>query len=64
MKLGEWKISIDDGFCEWEFVMELGGGYSISDIHEKICEKFNVTPGEGKLSVSYNSKTVNQYDKQ
>lgn len=64
MKLGEWKISIDDGFCEYEFVMELGPMYSIDDIHNKICEKFNTIPGKGNLRISYDSKNTRQNDKQ
>jgi len=36
------KISIDDGFCEWLYKFDLPKTMSIRDVMEKVCEALEV----------------------
>ena len=45
------KVRIDDGYCAWEFPLNLpSDNYSINDIHQAICKELAIKPSkDGKL---------------
>jgi hypothetical protein len=47
-KKSTFKISIDDGYCEWIYPIKLDEEYSIDRIHQEICSCFNLDPKSSK----------------
>lgn len=38
------KISIDDGYCEWTYPIDIDNDKSIDQIYQQICKAFKVKP--------------------
>jgi len=49
LNLVEFKISIDDGYCEWQYPIKLSDEFSVNKVMQKICETFKVEMLEGKF---------------
>jgi hypothetical protein len=44
-----WTITINDGFCTYEYTIKTRtNNVSIRDLYEVICKKLKVEPAEGK----------------
>lgn len=41
-KKTEFKVSIDDGYCEWTYPINLDENFSISTVYSKICEGLEI----------------------
>lgn len=52
-------IKIDDGYCEWTFVLENTEDKSINDIVEFITKNSDVVVANSYLSVSAKEKVLN-----
>lgn len=48
IKCGVFAISIDDGFCEWSYKLQISKEASIHDVAEAIAKAFNVKLPRGK----------------
>jgi len=44
-----WKISIDDGFCEYQYRIQINNKESIDTVYEKIRELFKARRRRGVL---------------
>ena len=50
-----WKISIDDGYAEYEYLMPISGDESIETVAAKIAKCFKVKKPDGKMTRGNNS---------
>lgn len=41
---GKFIISIDDGYCQWEYPIITKEDYSIENIYEILCKALEITP--------------------
>jgi hypothetical protein len=54
---GEFIVRIDDGFCEWSFMLKIDNGESLSinQIWQRIRQEFNSPDHDGKLTRKMNT---------
>ena len=48
-KLPDFKISVNDGFCTYEYPFDIGNNHSIDEVIKRIYKEFNIPEQEGKL---------------
>lgn len=38
---GEFRVAIDDGYCEWAYTIKLGGGKCICDVIDAVADQLD-----------------------
>lgn len=46
-------VSVDDGFCEWSYELELPNNVCISEVVESLCLSFGIQKPEGTCRRGY-----------
>ena len=49
VKKTKWRLTIGDGFCEWEYEIKIPGDESCWTIYKKICKLFHSRVDTGFL---------------